>query len=49
MPYDMKDVIAATVDNGEYYEVQPFYATNITLASHVLMVNPLVSLLTNQK
>ena len=29
MPYDMKDVIAATVDNGEYYEVQPFYATNI--------------------
>ena len=29
MPYDMKDVIAKTVDNGEYYEVQPFYATNI--------------------
>ena len=29
MPYDMKDVIAASVDNGEYYEVQPFYATNI--------------------
>ena len=29
MPYDMKDVIAATVDNGEFYEAQPFYATNI--------------------
>ena len=29
MPYDMKDVIAATVDNGAFYEVQAFYATNI--------------------
>ena len=29
MPYDMKDVIAKTVDNGEFFEVQPFYATNI--------------------
>ena len=25
----MLDVISAVVDNGEYYEVQPFYATNI--------------------
>lgn len=28
-PYDMKEVIAKIVDNGDYYEVQPFYATNI--------------------
>lgn len=29
MPYDMKEVIALTVDNGEFYEVQPHYACNI--------------------
>jgi acetyl-CoA carboxylase carboxyltransferase component len=28
-PYDMKDIIAAIVDNAEYYEVQPYYAQNI--------------------
>lgn len=28
-PYDMKDVITKIVDNGEFYEVQPFFATNI--------------------
>ena len=49
MPYDMKDVIAKTVDNGEYYEVQPSMLQTSSLASLVLMVNPLVSLLTNQK
>lgn len=29
MPYDMKDVIKALVDNGEYYEVHEHYAKNI--------------------
>ncbi len=29
MPYDMYDVIKETVDNGEFYDVQPFYAQNI--------------------
>ena len=29
MPYDMKEVIGLTVDNGEFYEVQPHYARNI--------------------
>jgi len=28
-PYDMYQVIAKIVDNGEYYDVQPFFATNI--------------------
>lgn len=28
-PYDMKDIIAKVVDNGTYYEVQPYYAQNI--------------------
>lgn len=28
-PYDMKDVIKAIVDNGEFYEVHQFFATNI--------------------
>lgn len=29
MPYDMKDVIRSIVDDGEFYEVQPYYAQNI--------------------
>lgn len=28
-PYDMKDVIKAIVDNGEFYEVHKYFATNI--------------------
>lgn len=28
-PYDMKDLIARIVDNGVYYEVQPYFAQNI--------------------
>lgn len=27
--YDMKDIIAKIVDNGDFYEVQPYYAANI--------------------
>lgn len=29
IPYDMKTVIRLIVDNGEFYEVQPFFAENI--------------------
>ncbi|MBS4914118.1 MAG: methylmalonyl-CoA carboxyltransferase [Veillonella sp.] len=29
MAYNMLDIIANVVDNGEYYEVQPYYAQNI--------------------
>ena len=29
MPYDMYEVIAAVVDNGEFFEVQPNYAKNL--------------------
>jgi len=30
-PYDIKDVIAAVVDRGDFLEVQPFYAMNIVV------------------
>lgn len=29
IPYDMKKIIKMIVDNGEYYEVQPYFAQNI--------------------
>jgi methylmalonyl-CoA decarboxylase alpha subunit len=29
IPYDMKNIIKMIVDNGEFYEVQPFFAQNI--------------------
>lgn len=28
-PYDMKEIIAKIVDNGDFFEVQPYYAKNI--------------------
>ena len=31
-PYDMKDIIKAIVDNGDFMEVQPYYAQNIITA-----------------
>jgi len=30
-PYDMKDVIRAVVDDGDFFEVQPLWATNIVI------------------
>jgi propionyl-CoA carboxylase beta chain len=30
-PYDMTDVIARVVDNGEFFQIQPMYATNIVV------------------
>ncbi len=29
MPYDMKEVIRSIVDNGEFYEVHQYFATNV--------------------
>ena len=48
MPYDMKDVIAKTVMANTMKYNHSMLQTS-SLASLVLMVNPLVSLLTNQK
>lgn len=31
MPYDMKDVIRSIVDNGEFFEVQELFATNVII------------------
>jgi propionyl-CoA carboxylase beta chain len=31
IPYDMIDVIHRVVDNGEFFEIQPLYATNIAV------------------
>lgn len=31
-PYEMKEIIAEIVDNGDFYEVQPYYAANIITA-----------------
>ena len=31
MPYDMKDVIHSLVDNGEFFEVQELFATNVII------------------
>ncbi len=28
-PYNMKDIISSIVDNGDFYEVQPYFARNI--------------------
>ncbi|HVC77374.1 MAG TPA: acyl-CoA carboxylase subunit beta [Candidatus Micrarchaeaceae archaeon] len=30
-PYDIKDVIGMVVDNGEFFEVQPYFAMNIVV------------------
>ncbi len=30
-PYDIKDVIKHVVDNGEFYEVQPYFAQNVVI------------------
>ena len=31
MPYDMKEVIRSLVDNGEFFEIQKLFATNIII------------------
>lgn len=47
MPYDMKDVIKSVVDNGEFYEVQPYFAMNI-LTCFARMDGQTVGIIANQ-
>ena len=47
MPYDMKDVIRAVVDHGDFFEVQASYAQNIIIGFARFDGNP-VGLLANQ-
>jgi acetyl-CoA carboxylase carboxyltransferase component len=30
-PYDVKDIITAVIDNGDFFEVQPYYAQNMVV------------------
>ncbi len=46
-PYDMKDIITKIVDNGDFYEVQPFYATNI-ITCFARMDGQTVGIIANQ-
>ena len=45
--YDMKDVIASIVDNGEFYESQQFWATNI-ITCFARMDGQTVGIIANQ-
>jgi acetyl-CoA carboxylase carboxyltransferase component len=46
-PYEMKDVIGRVVDDGDFFEVQPFHAMNIVVGFGRLGGNP-VGLVANQ-
>ncbi len=46
-PYDVKDLIAMVVDNGEFFEVQQFYAMNIVVGFAHLDGHP-VGVVANQ-
>jgi len=46
-PYDMKAVIALIVDNGDFYEVKPYYACNI-ITSFARMDGRTVGIIANQ-
>lgn len=46
-PYDMKDVIKSIVDNGEFYESQQYYATNI-ITCFARMDGQTVGIIANQ-
>jgi propionyl-CoA carboxylase beta chain len=47
MPYDMKELIAKVVDEGDFYEVQPDYAKNI-LTGFARMEGSTVGIVANQ-
>ncbi|MDQ6772186.1 MAG: acyl-CoA carboxylase subunit beta [Candidatus Dormibacteraeota bacterium] len=47
LPYDMRDVILRVVDDGDFLEVQPFYAANIVVGFGRLGGHP-VGLVGNQ-
>ncbi|NLH45476.1 MAG: methylmalonyl-CoA carboxyltransferase [Acholeplasmataceae bacterium] len=46
-PYDMKEVIKSIVDNGEFYESQQYYATNI-ITCFARMDGQTVGIIANQ-
>ena len=47
MPYDMKDVIRSIVDNGEFFEVQELFATNVIIG-YARMDGRVVGIVANQ-
>ncbi|WP_019543221.1 methylmalonyl-CoA decarboxylase subunit alpha [Selenomonas bovis] len=47
MPYDMKDVIQSIVDNGEFFEVQELFATNVIIG-YARMDGRVVGIVANQ-
>jgi len=46
-PYDMKDIIVRIVDDGDFFEVQPYYATNMITGYARLNGKP-VGIIANQ-
>jgi acetyl-CoA carboxylase carboxyltransferase component len=46
-PYDMKEVVRRVVDNGDFFEVQPFYAMNLVIGFARLAGHP-VGVVANQ-
>ncbi len=47
MPYDMKDVIRSLVDNGEFFEIQKLFATNIIIG-YARLDGKVVGIVANQ-
>ena len=47
MPYDIKDVIRSIVDNGEFFEVQELFATNVIIG-YARMDGRVVGIVANQ-
>jgi propionyl-CoA carboxylase beta chain len=47
MPYDMKELILKTVDDGDFFELQPDYAKNI-LIGFARMAGQTVGIVANQ-
>ncbi len=45
--YDMKDIITAIVDNGDFLEVQPYYAANI-ITGYARMNGQSIGIIANQ-
>lgn len=47
MPYDMKEVIRSLVDNGEFFEIQKLFATNIIIG-YARLDGKVVGIVANQ-
>jgi acetyl-CoA carboxylase carboxyltransferase component len=46
-PYDMKDIIFAVVDDGEFLEIQPFFAQNV-IVGYATLGGRVVGIIANQ-